>query len=107
MGQMTTTIRKTRKLMFRFRLVDLSCQVMSVNGKAICEVPKELENEFQKLLDHLDHFTKQIAQLNLDELDVDKFLSKVFRMRAEWEEGLRDAPAERANDMEVVEEMSL
>ena len=82
---------------------------MSVNGKAICEVPKELEREFQNLVCDLNQFTKQIAQLNLKELDVCKFLRKVFRMRSQWawEEWLRDASAERPDDMEVVEEMSL
>jgi hypothetical protein len=87
-----------RRLRFKFQLNELNCRVVSVNGNQIVEVPEDLKNDLEELLDHLKHFTEHIASLELDEADADKFLSKVFRMRAEFDEGLRDA-ADTGPDM--------
>jgi hypothetical protein len=75
---------------FDFGLDGGSCRFSYQLGKPVFDVPKEAKAGVETLLEELSQFEKRIGSLELDPLEVSKFLGKYFRTDAKVRKALRD-----------------
>lgn len=75
---------------FEFRLDGAICRFSHQNSKPIFDAPKEVKAGVRQLVDELRQFAKRMDALELDPIEVSKFLGKYFRTDAKVREALRN-----------------
>lgn len=75
---------------FEFRLDGAICRFSHQNSKPVFDAPKEAKAGVRQLVDELRQFTKRVDALELDPIEVSKFLGKYFRTDAKVRKALRN-----------------
>jgi hypothetical protein len=87
---------------FDFGLDGAICRFSYQHGKPVFAVSKEAMAGVEQLFDELRQFEKRIGSLELDPLEVSKFLGKYFRTDAKVWRALRDMRiAIRSDDIPI------
>jgi len=81
---------------FDFKFGRRKCHFAHYDGAEYFSVPNaKVETELPKLLDHIHSFMKQIESLQVDSLELNRFVSKYFGCEAKTIKTLRELGIER------------
>jgi hypothetical protein len=75
---------------FEFRLDGAICRFSHQDSKPVFDTPKEVKAGMEQLVDELRQFAKRMDALELDPIEVSKFLGKYFRTDAKIRKALRN-----------------
>jgi hypothetical protein len=75
---------------FEFRLNGAMCRFSHQNSKPVFDAPKEVKAGVRQLANELRQFAKRMDALELDPIEVSKFLGKYFRTDAKVRKALRN-----------------
>jgi len=90
---------------FDFELDGAVCRFSYQDGKPAFDISKEAKAGVERLFDELRQFEKRIDSLELDPLEVSKFLGKYFCTDAKIWKALRDMQvAIRSDDIPIYDE---
>ena len=90
---------------FDFRFDGTTCRFYYQDGKAVFDASKEAKAGVRQLVDELRQFEKRIDSLELDSVEVSKFLGKYFRTDAKIRRALRDMHVKiQSDDIPIYDE---
>jgi hypothetical protein len=90
---------------FDFRLDGAICRFSHQDNKPVFDASKEAKVEVWQLFDELRQFEKRIDSLELDPVEVSKFLGKYFRTDAKIWKALRDMRVKiRSDEIPIYDE---